>query len=63
MRKFVLFLLIFLSPLVFSQTLTLKDAIQKRLENNPNYKALKLNQNASEHGVKASKRVKTDNWI
>lgn len=58
MRKFVLFLLIFLSPLVFSQTLTLKDAIQKRLENNPNYKALKLNQKASEHGVKASKRVK-----
>ena len=58
MRKFIVFLLIFLSPLVFSQTLTLKDAIQKTLENNPNYKALKLNLKASEYGVKASKKVK-----
>lgn len=58
MRRFVYLLFILVSPFVFSQTLTLKDAIRKTLENNPNYKALKLNQKASEHGVKASKRVK-----
>ncbi|BBB32607.1 RND family efflux pump outer membrane protein [Thermotomaculum hydrothermale] len=58
MKRILPVFLLLLTPLLFAQNLTLNDAIQKTLANNPDYKALKLNLKASEYGVKAAKKVK-----
>ncbi len=56
-RFFVFFFVLFFMPL-FSETLTLEMAVKKALENNPDYRALKLRLKASEYGVKASRALK-----
>ncbi len=58
MRRFFVFIFILFFLPVFSETLTLEMAVKKALENNPDYKALKLRLKASEYGVKASKALK-----
>ena len=54
----VLLFLFFLPIFAFSKVLTLEQAVNKALENNPRIKSLKLNLKASEYGVKAADKVK-----